>query len=273
MNRTQLRTAIRTYIAEANPSLSYSSDADLNLYIDDGIKEMCIKAGVFLKPLSILVLNTVSTYLLPWDFLAVKSLLNQTLSPLEQADPTLIGRVYKVTGVPLHYYHLQSPLNFTTWTASTNYTTWDQTANPLPTYILPTATNGFFYECIVKGMSDIKEPSWGITPGSRFTDNNITWACRELISSLRTLILIDTPLDSYQGTGIYQLIYSALDEPLQNDNDSPNFAADLHRYLIPYACYRHFEKEKQPDLSSTFLNEFAQGLGLQPPAAGGSSAS
>ena len=265
MNRSQIILEARTLMAEKTASASYASVDDVNNWINDGIKDMCTKGAIYTNPLSLTVLNNVSTYNCPWDFLAAKNFLNHNGSPLDLIEAMNVGRTYKVIGVPLFYYHSQSPITLSPWYASTTYNTWPSSGLHTFTYVTPSVANGYMYECLTGGLSDIIEPVWPTTLGTKQTDHTVTWICRELVSSLTTAILYDTPLTIYGGVGTYTMLYSAMDSGLYTDLASPNFAENKHRYLIPYICYRWSIKNRDSQLAMGFYQEYAAGVGLPMP--------
>lgn len=268
MNRLQIITEARTLMAEKTAASSYADATDTYNWINDGIKDMCVKGGVYLKSLSLTVVNGISTYNLPWEFLEVSNLLNHSGSPLDLIDSTHVGRVFKVTGVPLFFYFSQSLITLSPWIAATPYITWPSTALHSSTYIVPTATNGYMYECIIAGTSTAVEPTWVAIVGNKQVDGAVTWICRELISSLHTLNLWDIPLLASGGTGTYTMLYSAMDSGLCGDKVSPNIPEDKHRYLIPYLCYRWSIKNRDAQLAAAFYQEYAAGVGLPMQAQG-----
>ncbi len=268
MNRSQIILESRTLMAEKVASASYADATDVNLWINDGIKDMCSKGGVYTKSLSLTIVDAISTYYLPWDFLAAKHLLNHKGSPLDLIEGTNVGRVFKVTGVPLFYYFSQSPITLSIWTANTPYITWPASGLHTSTYTLPTVATGYMHECIAAGTSSASEPIWSTILGTKQVDGTATWICRELISSLSTIILYDTPLSLYGGIGTYTMLYSAMDSGLYDDKMSPNFPEDRHRYLIPYVCYRWSIKNRDPQLAMAFYQEYAAGVGLPMPTQG-----
>lgn len=274
MNRLQIITESRTLMAEKVAASSYASADDVNNWINDGIKDACIKGGIYLRPLTLSVINGIPTYNLPWEHIEVKNFLNHLGSPLDAIDNSVIGRVYKVTGVPLYYYFTQSLITLSSWVASTLYTTWPANAQYSSTYIVPTTANGYMYECLTAGQSNaVTEPTWSTVLGTKQVDGTATWICRELISSLNTINLYDIPLLASGGVGLYTMLYTAMDSGLYDDKASPNFPEDKHRYLTPYVCYRWCIKNRDKELGMIFYQEYAAGMGLpMPQAQGGQSA-
>ncbi|RLC62269.1 MAG: hypothetical protein DRI01_07145, partial [Chloroflexi bacterium] len=57
----------------------------------------------------------------------------------------------------------------TTWAASTSY--------EVGARVVPTTSNGFYYECITAGTSSDTEPTWPTTIGDTVTDGDVTWVC------------------------------------------------------------------------------------------------
>lgn len=273
MNLLEIRTEVRRILAETTAASSYVSDTDINKFINDGVKHMCIEGGVYEKTHSITVATTISAYKLPLDFLTIKVLRNHNGVPLDPIESVMVGAAYSISGLPLNYYATQTPVILNAWTVATPYVLFPATCVPTATYIRPVTANGYIYECVVAGTSHAAtEPTWGTVVGSRLTEAGLvtTWACREFFTSLFTLNLYDTPITAI-GVGTYILIYSALDEGLYVDTDSPNFPLDKHHYLIPFACFRCAFKAKDVALAAAFLSEYSAGMGLQMnvPGAGG----
>lgn len=273
MNLLEIRTEIRRILAETTAASSYFSDADISRFINDGIKHMCLEAGVYEKTIPITVINGDATYTLPLEFIAMKTLLNQNKIPLDSIVVGQVGSVYLIDGKPLNYYMTQEAVTLNVWTVATSYTIFPPTCLVASTYIKPTTANGFTYECVVSGSSHATtEPTWGLVLGTRLADAvgaSLTWACRELFSTLYTLNLYTTPTTLGGGTGTYTAIYSALDEGLYVDTDSPNFPSGKHHYLVSYGCYRCGVKAKDAALAMAFLTEYSSGLGLKISLPGG----
>jgi hypothetical protein len=273
MNLLEIRTEIRRILAETTAASSYFSDADINRFINDGIKHMCIEAGVYEKTIPISVVNGDATYTLPLEFISMKTLLNQSKIPLDPIVVSQVGSVYLIDGKPLNYYMTQGVVTLNVWTVATPYTIFPPTCLPLSTYIRPTTANGFTYECVVSGSSHATtEPTWGLVLGTRLADAagvSLTWACRELFSTLYTLNLYSTPTILGGGVGAYTAIFSAMDEGLYVDTDVPNFPWDKHHYLVLYGSHRCALKAKDLQLAMAFLADYSAGLGLKVTAPGG----
>ena len=272
MNLSEIRTDTRRILAETTAALSYFSDSDINKFINAGIKHMCIEGGVYEKTQLITVANSVSAYRLPLDFLTVKVLRNHNNIPLDPIESLMVGASYTIAGLPLNYYATQAPITLNAWTVATPYVLFPATCVTTATYIRPVTANGYIYECVVAGTSHAAtEPTWGTVLGSRLTETGltVTWACREFFTSLFTLNLYDTPTTAGGGVGTYTLIYSALDEGLYVDTDSPNFPLDKHHYLVSFACFQCALKAKDVALAAAFLSEYSAGMGLEMSAPGG----
>jgi hypothetical protein len=273
MNLLEIRTDSRRLLAEKNILLSYYDDPDMNKFINAGVKHMCIEAGVYEKTISVSVSHNVSDYFLPLDFLAMKVVMNHKGTQLDPLAPQQVGGVYMIAGLPLNYYMLQKPATFGVWVTGTFYSVFPNSCLITLTYIRPSTANGYVYECLVSGQSHaVTEPTWGIIVGSRQADNTVTWACRELFSTLNTLNLHSMPTNEGGGVGLYKVTYSALDEGLYVDTDCPNFPAGKHHYLVMYACAMAALKAKNIELATTFLADYSAGLGLKMGTSGGESA-
>ena len=257
MNLLEIRTETRRLMAETNPSASYASDADINKFINEGIKDMCIKAGVLERTKSATLLSGTASYLLSWDFLEDIAFLNPNKISLTRIDPSNLGGVYIIAGKPLYYYITQSITLYTTRVDSSAYT--------LTSLITLTTPNGHLYECTTAGTTASSQPTFTVVPGSTTIDGSVIWTCREFFTRQYAIVLYDTPTTAGGGTGTYTLIYKALDEGLYVDTDSPNFPLDKHHSLIPYACHRWAVQAKDLTLAAAFLTDYSAGLGLSTP--------
>ena len=74
----------------------------------------------------------------------------------------------KKARVRWHKWH--TLLGATAWVASTAYALGD--------IVVPTTSNGFWYECTTAGTSAAGEPTWPTTEGDTVADNTATWTCR-----------------------------------------------------------------------------------------------
>ena len=273
MNRLQIETEARTLMAEKTASSSYADSADIINWINDGIKDMCIKGKVYPKTIPLNVVSADRDYNLPWDFIEPIRVDNHRGIPLDEIDLDFVGRTFILPGRPLYFYFTTTPITLSSWSAGTSYVVWPSSGVHTSTYIVPTTPNGYMYECIVSGTSHTTQPTWSTVLGTRQIDNTVTWICRELVSSLQTINLYDTPTTAGGGVGTYYLTYSALDGGLHSDQATPNFASTLHHYLIPYICYRWSIKNRDSQLAMAFYQEYAAGVGLQtPPPKGDQSA-
>lgn len=55
------------------------------------------------------------------------------------------------------------------WAATTAYSLGDR--------VVPTSSNGFYYECTTAGTSAGTEPTWPTTIGNTVVDGTVTWTC------------------------------------------------------------------------------------------------
>jgi len=270
MNRLQIETDSRTLMAEKTAGSSYADATDVHNWINDGIKDMCTKGKVFPKVIPLTVTNGVKEYNLPWEFIEDIRIENQKGVPLDLVNLDSVGRVFLLSGKPLYFYFTVTPIILSAWAASTTYVIWPVTGIHTSTYIRPIAENGYMYECLVGGASHAAiEPTWSTTLGAKQTDGTVTWICRDLLSSLQTINFHDTPSTNGGGVGTYSLTYSAMDSGLYDDKASPNFQPTLHRYLIPYVCYRWSSKNRDPQLAAAFYQEYSAGVGLPQTQGGG----
>jgi len=265
MNRLQIETDARTLMAEKTAGSSYADATDVHNWINDGIKDMCTKGKVFPKVIPLTVVSGDKDYNLPWEFIEAIRIENQNGVPLDELTLDSVGRVFTISGKPLYFYFTPTIITLASWVAATAYVIWPATGVHLSTYIIPTVGNGYMYECIIGGTSHaITEPVWSTTLGTKQTDGTVTWICRELIASLQTINFHATPATI--GAGGYSLTISAMDSGLYDDKVSPNFAPTLHRYLIPYVCYRWSIKNRDAQMAAALYQEYAAGVGLPAPS-------
>jgi hypothetical protein len=262
MNLSEIRTEARRLLAETSATLSYLSDTDLNKFINEGLREACIKAKAYERSKTITVATTIATYNLPWDFIETINLLNHNGRPLDLIMPQMVGSLYTVTGYPLYYTIGQTLTTIAARGNLTLYAIWPATGVYTLTYVVPAAANGYIYEATIGGTTAAAPPAYPTTIGGTVTDGTVTWTCRELFSSLKTITLFDTPTVAGAGTGTYTYIYSALEEGLYVDTDSPNIPLDKHSFISQYACFRACVKGKDLQLAMAFYTGFANGFGL-----------
>lgn len=271
MNLSELRGEVRRYLAETSAAASYYSDADINRSINEGLKDMCIKAGVYIKTHTVTVVTTQAAYNLPWYVLPqeqggipqLKSVLNPNGTVLDPIAIEYVGRVFTATsGLPLYYFLSQVSITPAAWVTLTPYVVFPATGVITATYIRPTVSSGYNYECIVAGTSGAPEPSWPTVVGNDIVDATVTWRCREGMTSLYTINLYTTPTTAGGGIGTYTVYYNAIDEGLYTDTDTPNIPPNKQHYLILYACFRCAMKAKDFQLASAYLIDYSRGLGL-----------
>lgn len=262
MNLLEIRTESRRLLAEISTTLSYVSDTDLNKFINEGLREACIKARAYERSKTITVVTTVPTYNLPWDFIEPINVLNHNGRPLDLITHQMVGALYTVTGYPIYYTIGQAVMTPAARGNLTAYVVWPATGVYTLTYVIPAAANGYVYECTIAGTSAAAPPAYPIIPGGTVADGTVTWTCRELFSSLKTITLVDTPTVAGAGTGTYTYIYSALEGGLYTDTSSPSMPIDKHSFISQYACFRACVKEKNIQLALAFYTGFANGFGL-----------
>jgi len=66
-------------------------------------------------------------------------------------------------------------LDIPEWAAST--------AKSVGDWVLPTTSNGYYYECTTAGTTGTDEPTWPTTPGQTVTDGTVEWTCRDYAQS------------------------------------------------------------------------------------------
>jgi hypothetical protein len=254
MNRLEIQTEVRQLLAEETAALSYATNANITSFIYDGIKDLCEKGLVYEETEVATIEDGIATYSLPFNFIKAVALFGPNNLPLDPISPLLQGRVYIIAGKPLYFYITQTSFTPTIRANSTLYT--------LGTIIIPATVNGFLYEVTAAGISGGAPPIYPILPGSSIADGAATLTCREMFTSLYTMTLVDTPTIIGGGTGLYTLIFNAMDEGLYVDTDSPNFPENKHRLLVPYVCFRCAERARDRNLASAYYQEYAIGAGL-----------
>jgi len=81
---------------------------------------------------------------------------------------------------------------------------WDgSTSVTLGEVRIPTAGNGYWYECTTAGTTNSTEPTWGTTPGGTTSDGTAVWTCRALEAGNRYLIALESGVTTtlYMPTG------------------------------------------------------------------------
>ena len=58
-------------------------------------------------------------------------------------------------------------------------TTWTTKAYAVGNLVIPTITNGYYYECTTSGMASITQPTWITTEGSTITDGTVIWTSKK----------------------------------------------------------------------------------------------
>ena len=264
MNLSQVRTEVRRLMAETTAASSYCSDTDVDQFINDGIKDACIKAGILEITKTTVVSNGVASILLPSNFIRAVGLSNQNGVKLDEYDPALLGRCYLITGKPLYYDISTVAAPITTRQAETLYI--------LNELVVPSVLNGYVYECTTAGTTGVGALVFGTTLGSTTDDGTVKWTCRELFTRQYLMTLYDTPTTAGAGTGTYTLTYKAMDYALHVDTDSPNFPEEFHRYLIPYAMYKWAIRARDAQLAQAMYQEYAAGVGIAMPVVEGENA-
>jgi hypothetical protein len=255
MNLLELRTEVRRMLRESSATKSTFSDTDINKFVNEAIKDACIKADIYEKTVTQTVLTTIATYVMPWDFLKVVSLRNPSGVDLDQINAADVGKRYIISGKPLYYYLSHAAFTPIIRANLTTYT--------LGTILTPTAgANGYMYEVTIGGTTGAGAPTYPLLSGSSVADGSATLTCRELVSRLFSLTLVDTPTTAGGGTGTYTLIHSALDEGLYVDTDAPNFPFDKHHFLVDFACFRALSSVRQLKDALPFIMSYCAALGL-----------
>jgi hypothetical protein len=268
MTRQDIRLLVRQNLAQENVNASFFFDSDINLYINEGIKEACIKGKVYLVHTSLNITTGVATYNLPWQVLGIKSLARDDGTPIPQIDVTNKGMIYQFsTTIPGGYYLNSVPIDgtLTTWQANFAYSVWAATPSTT-SYVIPTSPNDYFYECTTAGTSGPTQPTWPTSPGATYNDNGVMWTTREMVGGLYQITLNVTP--NYVPAPVYDLWYQGMDNMLATDTQSPRFPIELHRAIVSYATYKCAEMMRQKAMSVAYLTEYCNLLGLTPPTVG-----
>jgi len=84
------------------------------------------------------------------------------------------------------------------------------TAYGLGQQVVPTALNGYVYECTVAGTSHAAtEPTWPTTIGNTVTDGTATWRCESTDAVVSDLRIVLAPADTASleswGNGYYDI--------------------------------------------------------------------
>ncbi len=84
----------------------------------------------------------------------------------------------------------------------------------LDEYIKPSLENGYFYSCIVAGITDVdNEPDWPMTIGDTVIDGTVTWECYdELYSDLYPKNVALAELETFRPFGVEPVF--GIDDPV-----------------------------------------------------------
>ncbi len=266
MNLLEIRTETRRILAEKSLTLSYVIDTDLNKFINEGIKDICIRGLIYEVTSTITVTTGVATYTLPYNFIPTKdedhlistiAVYNGSIKALTPIRARELGKVFISSGYPLRYFLTQTAISPATRAALTAYT--------INTLLLPAAVNGYLYEVTTAGTTGAGLPTYPTNPGTSVADGGATLTCRELFNVRWSLTLVDTPTTTGGGTGTYTLIQNAIDEGLYTDTDSPNFSYKYHQAIAYFTAFKVALKEKNQSLGVVFFQEYLGVLNLQLP--------
>lgn len=255
MNRLELRNETRRRIAETSSTASYSTDTDINAYLNEGIRDMCVKGKVYERSLITTTVDSYATYSLPLDFISLRAVFDPPGFALDQIEPTGIGRLWIVSGKPQYYFISHYPLSIVSRQNDTIYSAGN--------ILIPATPNGYMYEVSVGGMSDISEPTMPTVYGQPVVDNNATLVCRDLATVGYNITLYDTPTTLGGGVGNYAIVYYAMANGLYSDIIAPDFPEDKHHILVMFATFRHFVKCKDITKAKEHYSDYAGALGLK----------
>lgn len=108
------------------------------------------------------------------------------------------------------------------WITGTDYAVGDTVAPPTP--------NGFRYECIDAGTSDVAAPTWPLVLDATVVDGTATWKCQRIG---RLQLVIHPPTATAK---MYKIAYSRRLPQLVLETDIPQMPADLHRIVLAGVC-------------------------------------
>ena len=261
MNLLEIRTQVRYDLQDEDPTNPAFTTTKLNGWINEGIRDACIKADAYMKTQTFPVVTTIAGYVLPWDFLKPISVKNHLYKDLDPIAENVSGSVFIVTGKPTWYYVRHGPLIKTTRANLTIYYTGE--------FLVPATANGYMYEVTTGGLSGVGVPTYPTSSGATVADGACTLTCRELVTKMWSLVLVDTPTTAGGGTGTYTLTYSAMDEGLYTDTDSPNFPMEKHYGLVDYTCARALMSKRQYADAMVFNMKYCSTFGLEIPNVNG----
>ena len=287
MNRLEIRTEIRRIVAQKTVSQSYCTDQDINAFINEGIQDMCVKAGVYLIPLVLTVPSTgiigvgtppydtplvspvtFQSWYLPWNFISYKNGFTPSGATLDLIKVEDAGKNWVTGGAPSSFFITNYPITLQARANLTSYVVWPDTPDYTLTYLVPATGNGYMYECVSTGVSGVGVPTYSTTLGGLTTDGSVVWKTCSLIASLKYLNFTTIPTDYSNGTGTYLIYYTAMDDPLYTDLVAPKFALEKHRHLVQYGAVKFMLEAKQLQLATLFYTEYASALGIPVPSQG-----
>lgn len=84
------------------------------------------------------------------------------------------------------------------------YATWSTPRTPVVNaQIVPTISNGYFYECTVSGAVGATEPSWPVTIGNSVVDGGATWLCTGLVDTTNPMPKSHVPFPVFLDGSLY----------------------------------------------------------------------
>jgi hypothetical protein len=261
MNLLEIRTRAREILQDEDATNPAFSTTKLNVWINDGIRNACLMADAYMKTQTFPVITTIAGYVLPWDFLKPISVKNHLYKDLDPIAESVSGSVYIVTGKPTWYYVRHGPLIKTTRASLTIYYTGE--------FLIPVTANGYMYEVTTGGLSGAAIPTYPTSSGSTVADGACTLTCRELVTKMWSLVLVDTPTTLGGGIGTYTLTYSAMDEGLYTDTAAPNFPMEKHFGIVDYTCARALMSKRQYSDAMVFNMKYCSTFGLEIPNVSG----
>lgn len=85
--------------------------------------------------------------------------------------------------------------------------------------------------------------------------------CLKIIETKPTLDINDRIVGNNiltPRTGVIEILYNYLREPLVNDDDEPLIAEQLQYAMINYACYKYYEHRKKDTVAQMFFQNYNQ---------------
>jgi len=254
MTKLEAIEEARRVIAETTISLSYVTNTELRLWVNEGVKDMSIKGRIYEKAKTIAVVNGTASYTLPWDFLEPKAFITVGGGNLLFIEQNMIGSVYLVTGKPIHFTLFQGTNSPAVRANLTVYATG--------TLLISSSTSlKHVYEVTTGGTSGVSVPTYPTGIGERVDDGSCVLTTWEYSPKIFTATLYDTPSVTYAGN--YILNYYAMAQGVGYNDDPLPFLPEWHHTLVKYLCFKWAVKAKNISLAKGFYTDYASSLGVE----------